>query len=156
MEMASIIIARAAGGGKKIPDDIWNDLSSLPGITIDKSSFSRDGPDVIFSAKLTAPGDGSREVWARVGTLPGGQNLTLEEKLLQDIADLEGKPQASPSDNPPPLEPPQGSSVAANEGPGDYERNENKKQVVGRLNTAVIAVYGKTKDEVTAAGRIST
>jgi hypothetical protein len=110
---------------------------------------------VIFSAKLLAPGGSLKEVWARVGTLPGAQNLTLEEKLLQDIADLEGKPQSSTSGNILPLEPPQGSSVATNEGPGDYKRNENAKEVVGRLNTAVIAVYGKTKDEVTAAGRIS-
>ena len=86
MELASIVIANAAREGKKIPDDVWGSLPQISGLTFNKGSFVSDGLDIIFSASLTAPNGGSKEVWARVGTVPdAGQALSLERKLFQDI-----------------------------------------------------------------------
>jgi hypothetical protein len=80
-------LQRAARSHRKIPDDLWPQLSHLPGINIDKASFERDGYDVIYRAWLTTD-SGAKEVWARVGSTAEPLVLSLEEKLLKAARDL--------------------------------------------------------------------
>jgi hypothetical protein len=82
MQLAGMLIAKAARGHKKVPDDIWPQLSTLPGLRVDQASFELDGYDVIYRAWLTTD-KGEKEVWARVGTAPSAAPTTLEAKLLE-------------------------------------------------------------------------
>ncbi len=161
MQLASIIIAEAARGGKKIPDNVWGSLTKLPGITINKGSFVVDGHGVVYSAILLTPDGGSKEVWARVATVSNkGEARSLEQKLRQSIADLErgaGPAAAAGGSNmPPPRDPPSEDTPAAkDEGPGDYEKDGAEgKRIVERINDEVVAVYGENKDMVTKMGKI--
>ena len=91
MNLAGMIVAKAARSGKRVPDDILPQLSALPGLRVDTASFSRDGYDVIFCAWLKQDDGREKEVWARVGTIehPSGVAPTgLEAKLIKAADDL--------------------------------------------------------------------
>lgn len=146
MYLASIIIARAARDGKKIPDDVVKDLASLPGLVIDWGSFLREGLDVIFSATLTAPDGRATEVWSRVGTVAlDSSDSSLEEKLGQAIAAIKQFP------------PDKALSATNGEGPGDYLVNGvgGEPVVVQRLTPGVVAAFGATKEPVMAIGPLT-
>lgn len=171
MEMATIIIAEAARAGRKVPEDVLAELKRLPDITIDPKSFRMDGLDVIFSAQLKTP-DGEKEVWTRVGTVANAaEGRTLEQRLLQNAADLTGEAQLDSSGGGsqiPPRAPPQGGIKDAEEGPGDYRKNggedgnggrekdseKDKKPVIERLNDPTLAVHGN-RATIDRIGRIS-
>jgi hypothetical protein len=148
MNLAAILIADAARARKRIPEDIWTQIASLPELRIDRASFTFDGFDVIFRAWLKNTDGKEREVWARVGTLDTPeQAMDLEQKLSQAIADLGGGSKI------PPREPPTNSQSAKDEGPADGKRGD---VVINRVNTRVLAVYAATKSEATRTGRISS
>ena len=52
MNLAAILLARAARVGASIPDSCWAQISALPHLRVDGESISRDGYDVIFRAFL--------------------------------------------------------------------------------------------------------
>ncbi len=147
MHLASLLIARSAGGGGRVPDDVWPQIANLPELRVDRSSFSVLGYDVVFRASLKKT-DGSKiDVWARVASLRNeGAAATLEQKLLQAIADLGGGGQMPPN-NPPP-----NSARAKDEGPGDGKRG---KVVISRIGLHDLAVYGSSRTQVLRVGQLS-
>jgi hypothetical protein len=145
--LASILIASAARDKKKVPGDIWNSVQSLPGVTIDRSSFSILDDDVIFSMNLSRTDGTTRTVWARVGSVNSATEArNVEQKLKQAIADLGGGGKLPPTDPPP------GSQAAPDEGPGDGKRGD---VVISRTGLRTLAVYGATKASVLGVGKIS-
>jgi hypothetical protein len=87
MQLAGMLIAKAARSHRKIPEDVWPQLSDLPGIKVDEASFEVDGYDVIYRAWLMTA-SGRKEVWARVGTAPLSPSPSLEGKLLRAARDV--------------------------------------------------------------------
>ena len=151
LNLAALLIAEGARGGRRVPEDVWSAISSLPELRVDRSSFTRDGYDVIFRAWAVSTDGKQREVWARVGTLESAQAARdLEEKLKQAIADLGGG-------GIPPSKPPGKSDPAREEGPGDARRGKGtpREVVINRVNTNVLAVYARTQDEAVRVGRLS-
>lgn len=156
-------MARGARSGGPFPDNIWNQLSSLPGVRIDRGSISRDGNDVIFRAWLTQDNGREKEVWARVGTVrpnggtSGGGVATLEAKLIQASEQMSAaggdggknngnnKKGGGDSDDPP-------ERSHAGEGPGDRERDGVHQSRMG-LDTMV--VFAATHDEIMRIPHIS-
>jgi len=148
MNLAAILIANAARDRKRVPEDIWAQIASLPELRIDRDSFTIDGFDVIFRAWLKDTDGKEREVWARVGTLDTpNQAMDVEQKLLQTIADLGG------SDRIPPRKPPANSQPAKDEGPSDGKRGD---VVINRVNANVVAMFVRTQNEATRVSRISS
>jgi hypothetical protein len=146
--MAVTTLSEAARGGKRIPEDIQTQLSNLPQLRIDFKSIERDGYDVIFRMWLTQTDGTEKEVWARAGTADSPEQAkSLEEKLLQAIADLGGggrmPPRTPPSDS-------EGTRDA--EGPGDGKRGD---LLISRAGLRSLAVFAESKQKVTAVGRIS-
>lgn len=147
MVYAALIAARAARAGRQIPDDLWEELASLPELRIDRSSFTRDGYDVIFRAWPKTTDGGEKEVWVRVGTLDTQEEAkSLEEKLFQAIADLGGGGRI------PPRKPPPDSENTENEGPGDGKRGEF---LISRIGPREVAVFAATRDNAMKVGRLS-
>lgn len=164
MYMAAIELSKAVRSGKRVPEDVRAELAALPETDIDLKSVERDGMDVLFKARLRTPGGGEKEVWARVGTVESSEEArNLEQKLLQNIADLEGRAQPDPGGGGsqiPPREPPQGGDRVENEGPGDYRKDggkdesESKEVGIERLNKNAVVVYGD-RATIENVGRLS-
>ncbi|MBV8054171.1 MAG: hypothetical protein JO071_02905, partial [Deltaproteobacteria bacterium] len=119
---ASAIIAKAARAGRKLPDDVINNLRNLPGIEVDPNSFERIGNDVIFRIGIDNV-DGQRQwVWARVGTRSSGgtaaPNESLEDKLLKAEASGGGVP---------PKEPPKNDNKTSQPGEDPKKKNDSGK-----------------------------
>ena len=146
--LAAILIAEAARSGKRIPEDIRAQLAGLPQFRIDWDSFTQDGHDVIYCMWLIKTDGREMEVWARVGTADTvEQSKSLEQKLLQRIADLGG------SDKVPPRKPPSKSEGTKDkEGPGDGKRGD---VVISRVGRSALVVHGKSREKVNAVGRVS-
>lgn len=146
--MAIMVVSEAARTGKRVPDDVQSQLAGLPGLRIDLRSFEQDGYDTIFRLWLTGTDGREKELWARAGTADNpGQAKSLEEKLLQAIADLGGEGQRSPS------EPPSNSEGTGDkEGPGDGRRGD---VLISRVGLRSLAVFAESKQKITAVGRIS-
>jgi hypothetical protein len=170
MNMAGMLLAQAArGGGPPLqppnantaappaggdfPNNVWPLLASLPDITIDRDSITRDGYDVIFSARLKQDSGQEKVVWARVGTLSkaggvqGTDIRTLEQRLLQAADDLKRADNTLPPD-----ELPRDSKPADGEGPRDSKR---KEVVITRTGRDTLAVYAAKHDDVMVVGRLS-
>jgi hypothetical protein len=90
MNLSGLLLARAASSGGPFPDNVWPQISNLPGLRIDKDSITRDGHDVIFRGWLKQDDSSEKEVWARVGTRPSGvvEADTLEGKLIAASEEL--------------------------------------------------------------------
>jgi len=169
---AGMLLAQSARGGGPFPDNVLPQLSSLPGLRIDKDSISRQGYDVIYRAWLKQDDGQEKEVWARVGTVshPGGKvPTTFEGRLLAAADDLKkqpgsgrggrdgggkGKgPVADASDgNEPPDDLSPGAHTAENEGPRYVKKGD---LVISRTGRETLAVYGSNREDVQRAGRIS-
>ena len=148
MNIASILLARAARAGELESSELWSQVGNLPEFRLDRNSVSQDGDDVIFRAWLKDIRNREKQVWARVGTLDTPtQARDLEEKLLQAIADLGGGGRIPRSD------PPSNTERVDDEGPGDGKR---RGKVIARLNKNTVAVFASNKDGVLAAGRLSS
>jgi hypothetical protein len=166
MNLAGMLVAKAARAHQHVPDDIWPQLSSLPGIRIDKTSFSADGYDVIFRAWLKQDDGQEKEVWTRVGTIEHPTGMapgTLESKLLKAANDLKtdssggggrkgGDKDGGKDGGEEPPDRPKDSKPADNEGPGDAKKGD---LVISRTGRDTLAVFGANKEEVKSAGRIS-
>ena len=169
MNLAGMLVAKAARSHKRIPDDLLPQLASLPGIRVDHASFGLDGYDVIFRAWLKLDDGREREVWTRVGTIEpaaGAATGTLESKLVKAASDLKadssggggnkggdgGKKGTDVTGDDGSGERPKGSQRAENEGPGDAKKGD---LVISRTGRDTLAVFGSTKEEVRAVGRIS-
>ncbi len=147
MNLAALLVAEAARGGMRIPEDILPQLDNLPEFRIDRSSFIIEGYDVIFRAWLKNTGGYDQEVWARVGTMDTPEKAqSLEDKLMQAIVDLGGEGYL------PPRKPPYNSKGTTDEGPGDGMRGD---VVINRVGLRTLAVYSATKNKVVAVGRLS-
>jgi hypothetical protein len=81
MQLAAMLIARASSLQKSVPDNIWGELSNLPGFRVDQGSFEMYGNDVIYRAWMTTD-KGESEVWAGVGMARPSPLVALETKLL--------------------------------------------------------------------------
>ncbi len=74
INLAGMLIAKAARGGRPLPENVWPQIEALRGVRVDRDSIREDGPyDVIFRAWLKDDQSRDREVWARVGTLAAAQ-----------------------------------------------------------------------------------
>jgi hypothetical protein len=146
--MASMVVSEAARRGKLIPDDVKNQLEGLPMLRIDFKSFEQDGYDVIFRMWLTGIAGREKEVWVRTGTAESREQArSIEEKLVQAIADLGGGGIV------PPTEPPSGSEGTKDkEGPGDGKRGD---VLISRVGLRSLIVFADKKDSATKVGRIS-
>ena len=67
-QAAAMIAAKAARAGGKIPDSISDQLKALPGITVDLTSFKKDGNDVIFAFETEDTAGKTQKIWVRTGT----------------------------------------------------------------------------------------
>jgi len=160
MNLAGMLIAKAARSGGPIPDSIWPQLSSLPGIRIDRNSFARDGYDIIYRAWLLDDSGKETEVWARVGTttkrtLSGGSAQgTLEQKLLRTTEEMKKaeEGESGGGGKKPPGDVPPGSKPDESEGPGDSRR---RGVVISATGLDTLAVYGAKRQEVMRVGHIS-
>ena len=167
MNLAGMLVAKAARAHQRVPEDIWPQISNLPGIRVDKASFGLDGYDVIFRAWLKQDNGTEKEVWTRVGTIehpaiatPG----TLESKLLKAATDLKAgssgrggrkggaRNGGDTGDKEPPGDHPKDSKSADNEGPGDAKKGDF---VISRTGRDTLAVFGSSREEVKGAGKIS-
>lgn len=146
--MAVMVVSEAVRGGKRVPDDVRSQLAGLPGLRIDFGSFTQDGYDVVFRMWLTGTDKREKELWVRAGTTDTPEKAkSLEQKLLQAIADLGG------DDKVPPREPPRGSEGTRDtEGPGDGKRNG---VMISRVGLRSLAVFAETREKVKEIGRIS-
>ncbi len=161
MNLAGILIARAARSGGSFPDDVWPRVSNLPGLRIDKNSIFHDGHDVVFRAWLKQDDGSEKEVWARVGsrTANGKQPGTLEEKLIQASEQFKGaggggkdgkgggRGDKNGGDEPPGKRGEPSSGV-----PGDIKRG---KETISRIGTDTLVAFGSNREEVMRVGRIS-
>lgn len=147
--MAVMVVSEAARDGKRVPQDVRPLLAGLPGLRIDYNSFSQDGFDVTFRMWLQTTDNKEREVWTRTGTAESGEQAkSLEQKLLQRIADLGGGGGKLPPRNPPP-----GSESSKDkEGPGDGHR---KGVLISRVAMRSLAVFAESKAKANAVGRLS-
>ena len=166
MNMAGILMARAArGGGTSFPDNVISQISSLPGIRIDKDSISRNGYDVIFHAWLKQ-GDGSeKSVWTRVGTKTRGihkeEPKTLEAKLLEKTeefkaADATGGGKdgngGKKGGNHGAGDPPGGNGDHDSLVPGDVRKGN---ETISRIGMDTLVSFGSSRAEVMKVGRLS-
>lgn len=147
--MAVMLVSEAARVGKRVPDDVKTELAGLPELQVDLDSFQQvDGYDVIFRMWLTGTDGQKKEVWARAGTADTRERArTLEQELLQAIADLGG------GGGMPPGKPPRESVASGDsEGPGDGKRGD---VLISRAGFRSLVVFAESKEKVTAVGRIS-
>jgi len=147
--MAVMLVSEAARGGMRVPDDVQTQLAGLPGLQVDFGSFQQvDGYDVIFRMWLTGTDGQKREVWVRAGTAETRELArTLEQKLLQAIADLGG------GGGLPPIKPPRDAAASGDsEGPGDGKRGD---VLISRAGFRSLMVFAESKEKVMAVGRIS-
>jgi hypothetical protein len=167
MNLAGMIVAKAARSGGRIPDDIWPRISNLPGIRIDKTSFSVDGYDVIFRGWLKDDNGQEKEVWARVGTASVTTGpISLQDKFIDAAETLAGRgggghkpPHTGGSnvdntggnDNEP-GDVPRGARPAENEGPKDARKGD---VIISRTSRETLAVFASDREEVKRVGRIS-
>lgn len=155
MQLASILIARAARQGGNFPDNIWNQISQLPDLKIDRNSITRIGYDVVFRAWLKQDDDREKEVWARVGTIAASnvsQPHSLEEKLIAEGERLKegeggdggrdgnGKNRKGHGGDEPP-----DSGGHAGDVPGDFER---KGTHIARMGIDTLVAFGSKRDDV--------
>ena len=145
--LAGMLIALAARDKKRVPDDVWDQIGSLPEVVINRPSFAVLGDDVVFSMMLTKTDGTKTTVWARVGSADTPTAArSLENKLLQAAADLGG------NDAIPPTQPPSNTDSTKDEGPGDGKR---AKVVISRTGLRTLAAYGATRDSVVSIGKLS-
>ena len=149
MNLACWLIAEAARGRKRVPDDIWDRLSTLEGVEIDRQSFVIEGFDVIFRATLTDAEGIPKVVWARVGTLDSpSQTKSLEEKLLQaDQAISREEPELAGTGGG------QGGSGTTRGRPRAEEHPERSRKggkEVSRISPRALAVFGNTREDVSS------
>ncbi|HXA65873.1 MAG TPA: hypothetical protein VNV82_12015 [Bryobacteraceae bacterium] len=153
MHLASLLIADASRNNKPLPDALWDELSKLPEVRIDKTSFSKDGYDVVFRAWLKGVDGKEKEVWARVGTTNNpADTRDLELKLLDADKRFSRKP------------PTPGTGGGGKKGGGGSTRktaedHPERPKKAGReitpLGPTALAVFGNTKESVGAIPRIS-
>ncbi len=154
MSLASLLIADAGRANKPLPDVLWDELSKLPEIRIDKGSFSKDGYDVIFRAWLKGVDGKEKEVWARVGTTTNpADTRDVELKLLDADKKLSRKaPQPAAGGGGKKGGGGTTGKVAAEEHP---ERDRKAGREITALGPRALAVFGNSKTEVGAMPRIS-
>ena len=158
LQAATIIIARAHRRNKKLPGDISNELAALPEIVVNLASFEQDGKDILFSARLNAPDGREQQVWARVGIVATtNEKRNLEQKLQQNVVNLESKLKPAPGGGGIPPGSIPGDCVAADdEGPGDYRTRGrgDDEVIVERLTDDVVGIYGKDRNAASGVGRL--
>lgn len=161
MQLATIIMARGVRSGGSFPNNVWDQLSALPGVRVDRDSISRDGNDVIFRAWLTQDDGREKEVWARVGTVRAAKQgpRTLETKLVETSEQMAtgggdggknhdgGKKGGGDGD-----EPPAGKRGHAGEGPGDRDQNGVH---LSRTSMDTMVAFASTHDEIMRTPHIS-
>jgi hypothetical protein len=148
LNLAVLIVAKAARLGKRVPDDIWGEISGLPELSVDRDSFFQDGYDIVFRAWPIDTAGRKREVWIRAGTSDTKRGAdSLEARLVRAIADLDD------SDGIPPQKPPSNSTATKDEGPSDGKRAE---VVVSRIDAEVVAVFAASRDKAAEIGRLSS
>ncbi len=146
-QLAGMLIATAARGRKRIPDDIWDQIKDLPEFTADRASFTVVGDDVIYKSTLKKTDGKDVIVWARVGTADSvPETKSLEQKLLQARVDL------GAIGNIPPTKPPSNSTPTKDEGPGDGKRGTI---VISRTGLKSLAVFAANKNDVMKVGKVS-
>ena len=141
------LLSEAARDGRELPGALREEIDRLENVRMDWSSLSVDGYDVLFRMWLVDTMGDDVEVWSRVGTAESeGESQSLEEKLLQRIADLGG------SGNIPPRKPPNNTvGTGSEEGPGDGKRNEIRLARVGES----VMTFAENKATVEQMGRVS-
>jgi len=147
--LAAKVLAEALRDGKRIPEDVREQLTDLPGTQIDWDTVKViDGVDVVFSMRLQSVSGNAIQVWGRAGTVTRPDDTaTLEQKLLQCISDLGG------GGNKPPRDPPRGTEpTKGDEGPGDGKRGDI---VISRTGKRSLVAFAATEDNVMAIGKIS-
>lgn len=125
-------------------------LLKLPECEVDFDSVRVEGHDVAFRMRLTDTSGKNREVWVKTGTVDRQEPVqSLEERLKQQIADLDG----GGGGNKPPRDPPKDAEpTGGKEGPGDGKRAE---VVVARLSPRAVAVFGDSFESVNRVGKVS-
>lgn len=168
MQLATILMARGVRAGGPFPDNVWGQLSTLPGIRIDRNSITQDGNDVIFRAWLTQDDGREKEVWARAGTVRhlnapnanGTQHRGLEAKLIdasQELKAGEGGGGNKDTDKSHKNgggedDPPGGKRNHAGDGPGDRERNGVH---LSRMGMETMVAFASSREEVLRMPHIS-
>jgi len=154
MSVASLLIADAGRANKPLPGELWDELSKLPEVRIDKDSFSKDGYDVIFRAWLKAVDGTEKEVWARVGTTASpADTRDVELKLLDADKKFSRKaPQVAAGGGGKKGGGGKMGKAVAEEHP---ERGKKAGREVMALGPAALAVFGNSRAEVGSMPRIS-
>lgn len=154
MSVASLLIADAGRTNKPLPDALWDELSKLPEVRIDKDSFSKDGYDVIFRAWLKGVDGTEKEVWARVGTTASPVDTRdVELKLLDADKKFSRKaPQVATGGG----GKKGGGGTKGKAGAEEHpERGIKGGREIMALGPAALAVFGNSREEVTAMPKIS-